>query len=129
MASSGIQHPSQPRQSRSALLGLRRCLRTGEAGWWMTNNEYQFLTAWQMHATAQEIVDVLSDAADLPRWWPSVYLRADVVEPGDDIGVGRVIDLWTKGWLPYTLRWRFTVVDSDPPRSFRLDADGDFVGR
>ena len=43
-------------------------------------------------------------------------------------GSARVIDLWTKGWLPYTLRWRFRVTESDPPRTFSLEAAGDFVG-
>jgi hypothetical protein len=53
----------------------------------------------------------------------------DVVEEGDERGLGKVVDLWTKGFLPYTLRWRFTVTESDPPHGFRLDANGDFVGR
>jgi hypothetical protein len=80
-------------------------------------------------AAAEEIVDVLGDAAALSRWWPSVYLKATVVEPGDERGLGRVVDLHTKGWLPYTLRWRFRVTESNPPRGFAIEASGDFVGR
>jgi len=95
----------------------------------MGSNDYQFLTVWRVHATPQEVVDILSDASDLPRWWPSVYLEARVIETGDATGVGRVVDLWTKGWLPYTLRWRFRVTESDTPRTFSLEAEGDFVGR
>ena len=95
----------------------------------MARNDYQFLTVWRVHATPQEVVDVLSDASDLPRWWPSVYLEARVIEDGEATGVGKVIDLWTKGWLPYTLRWRFRITESDPPRTLSLDAAGDFVGR
>ena len=95
----------------------------------MARNDYQFLTTWRVHATPQEVVDVLSDASDLPRWWPSVYLEAKVIEDGDPTGVGRVVDLWTKGWLPYTLRWRFRVTQSDTPRTFALEAAGDLVGR
>jgi hypothetical protein len=34
-----------------------------------------------------------------------------------------------QGFLPYTLRWRFRVTKSDLPTGFRLDAEGDFVGR
>jgi hypothetical protein len=92
-------------------------------------NEYRFVTTWQIDATPDEISAVLGDAADLARWWPSVYLRVRVLEEGDDRGVGKVVDLWTKGFLPYTLRWRFTVTESDPPNGFRLEATGDFVGR
>lgn len=92
-------------------------------------NEYAFLTTWMVPATPEEVVDVLGDAEALARWWPSVYLTATVVEPGDERGLGRVVDLYTKGWLPYTLRWRFRVTESDPPRGFAIEATGDFVGR
>ena len=91
--------------------------------------EYAFLTHWRLRATAQEVSDVLSDALSLPRWWPSVYLEVKELSPGDPAtNVGRVIDLYTKGWLPYTLRWRFTVTESTPPNGFKLVAEGDFVG-
>ncbi len=95
----------------------------------MAANDYRFLTTWRIAATPDEISDVLGDAAALGRWWPSVYLRVRVLEDGDDRGLGKVVDLWTKGFLPYTLRWRFTVTESDPPHGFRLEASGDFVGR
>jgi polyketide cyclase/dehydrase/lipid transport protein len=91
--------------------------------------EYAFLTRWRLPATAQEAWAVLTDPLSLPRWWPSVYLEVKELSPGDPTtNVGRVIDLGTKGWLPYTLRWRFTITESDPPHGFTLVADGDFVG-
>ncbi len=96
----------------------------------MASNDYHFTTTWHVAATADEITAILGDAAALARWWPSVYLEVGVPEAGDpDTGLGKVVDLYTKGWLPYTLRWRFTVTESDPPRGFRLEATGDFVGR
>jgi hypothetical protein len=91
--------------------------------------EYAFLTHWRLRGTAREVSDVLGDALALPRWWPSVYLDVKELAPGDPAtGKGRVIELFTKGWLPYTLRWRFTVTESDPPNGFKLVAEGDFVG-
>lgn len=95
----------------------------------MPANAYHFVTTWRIAATPAEISAVLGNAAELPRWWPSVYLTARVLDEGDERGVGKVVDLWTKGFLPYTLRWRFTVTESDPPHGFRLEATGDFVGR
>jgi hypothetical protein len=92
-------------------------------------NDYHFVTTWRIPATPAEITDVLGDAESLARWWPSVYLEVAVLEPGDANGLGKVVELWTKGFLPYTLRWRFRVTESDPPTGFRLDAEGDFVGR
>jgi hypothetical protein len=95
----------------------------------MAANDYHFLTTWRIAATPDEITSVLGDAEALARWWPSVYLEVRVLEPGDAAGLGKIVDLWTKGFLPYTLRWRFKVTESDPPTGFRLDAEGDFVGR
>jgi len=95
----------------------------------VASNEYHFITAWRIAATPEEISAVLGDAPDLARWWPSVYLTVTEVATGDERGVGKVVDLWTKGFLPYTLRWRFTVTESEPPTGFKIEADGDFVGR
>ena len=94
----------------------------------MPTNDYAFLTHWRARATAQEVSDTLGDALSLPRWWPAVYLAVDEVEPGEPNGVGRVIALHTRGWLPYTLRWSFRVSASREPHGFTLEAWGDFVG-
>jgi hypothetical protein len=94
----------------------------------MATNEYHFLTDWRVQGTTQEVSDILEDALDLPRWWPSVYLEVEELEPGDERGVGRVIGLLTKGWLPYTLRWKFRITESNHPRGFSLRAFGDFEG-
>ena len=95
----------------------------------MATNDYHFVTTWRIPASPDEISAVLSDAAGLASWWPSVYLRVRVVDEGDHRGIGKVVDLWTKGFLPYTLRWRLTVTESDPPDGFSLAASGAFVGR
>lgn len=91
--------------------------------------EYAFLTRWRVHATADEVFDVLADPLALPRWWPAVYLDVKELKPAaQPDGVGRVIGLYTKGWLPYTLRWNFTVTESKRPAGFKLVAHGDFEG-
>lgn len=77
----------------------------------------------------EEVSEVLSDPLEFPRWWPSVYSSVKPVEAGGANGVGRVYELHTKGWLPYTLRWRFTITDSNRPHGLALAASGDFVGR
>ena len=61
-------------------------------------NEYHFVTRWRVRGSVEEILQILSNAEDLKRWWPSVYL--DVKQRDDGI-----VELFTKGWLPYTLRW------------------------
>ena len=95
----------------------------------MATNEYHFITNWRVEGTVNEVSDILRDATGLPRWWPSVYLGVEEEEPGDGDGVGKVVSLFTKGWLPYTLRWKFRVTESNYPYGFALEAWGDFVGR
>lgn len=95
----------------------------------MSTNTYHFITHWRVRGTLDEINTVIGDAPGLTRWWPSVYLDVKELAPGDARGVGKVIGLYTKGWLPYTLRWQFTVTESRHPNGFTLVATGDFVGR
>lgn len=92
------------------------------------SNEYAFTTHWRVQSTCQEISDILGNGPDLVRWWPSVYLDVQEVEAGDANGLGKVIKLHTKGWLPYTLRWQFRVTENRAPYGFSLEAWGDFVG-
>lgn len=95
----------------------------------MTSNEYHFVTSWRIEGTCEEVSDILKNATDLPRWWPSVYLRVEEMKTGDKDGIGKEVDLYTKGWLPYTLRWQFRVTESRHPYGFSLEAWGDFNGR
>lgn len=90
--------------------------------------QYEFLTVWRVPGSIQEVRAVLGDAEALPRWWPSVYLAVDVVEGGGADGVGRTLDLYTKGWLPYTLRWRLRVTEPVTDAGFALEASGDLEG-
>jgi hypothetical protein len=95
----------------------------------MSSNAYRFITHWQVESTLEEINAILSNAPDLARWWPSVYLDVQQLAPGDADGVGKVVSLVTKGWLPYTLRWQFRVTRNSYPHGFELEAFGDFIGR
>ena len=95
----------------------------------MSSSSYHFVTSWRVRGTAEEVFDILDDAPDLPRWWPSVYLDVRELEPGDARGIGKVVSLHTKGWLPYTLRWQFRATEKVYPKRLALEAWGDFVGR
>jgi hypothetical protein len=86
-------------------------------------NEYVFLTRWRLEKTSiEEVSEILDDAEALPRWWPSVYLEVHKLPDG-------TVGLYTKGWLPYTLRWQFRITDRRGPHGFSLEARGDLVGR
>jgi uncharacterized protein YndB with AHSA1/START domain len=94
----------------------------------VAGNHYDFFTRWRVTATCGEVYEVLMDGEGLARWWPSVYLDVKTLAPGVDAGLGKVISLSTKGWLPYTLHWRSEIVEVRPPNGFALKAHGDFEG-
>ena len=91
-------------------------------------SEYHFITRWRMEATCEEVYRILEDVDSLSRWWPSVYLDVQVLKAGAPGGVGKLVELHTKGWLPYTLRWKFRVTETRFPNGFSLIAFGDFDG-
>jgi Polyketide cyclase / dehydrase and lipid transport len=90
--------------------------------------DYHFVTVWRVPGSTREVADILGDAEALPRWWPSVYIDVSEVSPGGADGRGRVVDLLTKGWLPYTLRWTLTAIEPVTEEGFSIRAGGDFVG-
>lgn len=92
------------------------------------STDYEFVTVWRVPGTREEVVTVLGDAAALKRWWPSVYLTVTPIAPGGPDGVGATFDLHTKGWLPYTLKWRLTVSEPVTLDGFALTAEGDLNG-
>ena len=114
-------------------------MRTGErAGSWrrrvkpcgrVAENSYHFVSHWRVRGTCEQVADLLERVGDWPRWWPAVYLSVEILKPGGAHGIGEEVALFTKGWLPYTLRWRFTVVQARYPHGFTIEARGDFVGR
>jgi len=95
----------------------------------MASNDYHFITHWKVEGTVEEVSKILEDTTSLVRWWPAVYLEAQVFDPGDQTGRGKVVGLKTKGWLPYTLSWKFRLMESRHPYGFSLEVWGDFVGR
>ncbi len=89
----------------------------------MPDTSFTLRSHWLVPATIEEVAAILSEPERLPDWWPAVYLAVEVIAPGDARGVGRSVAFHTRGFLPYTLRWRGTVVESDRPA--RLDHRGD----
>lgn len=94
----------------------------------MKTSDYHFITHWHVEATAEEVYDIISNADKLSEWWPSVYLSVKTVEKGGEGGINKLVSLYTKGWLPYTLKWQFRVIKIQRPTTLAIEAIGDFVG-
>lgn len=95
----------------------------------MASQDYHFITHWKVTSDGMQVYKIIDNPIDLTRWWPNVYLEAHEIEPGDENGIGKVVSLLTKGWLPYTLRWQFRATEKILGQRLALDAFGDFVGR
>jgi hypothetical protein len=91
--------------------------------------EFKIPTRWLVKGSADEVYDLISKPEDFVRWWSDVYLRVEEVEPGDENGIGRVHDLHTRGWLPFTLVWQSRVIEARKPVRLVIEALGDLEGR
>lgn len=49
----------------------------------MPANDFRFTTHWRVESIVAEVAEILANAPDLARWWPSVYLEVRQLEPGD----------------------------------------------
>jgi hypothetical protein len=89
---------------------------------------FHFITNWVVQASEAEVYQIIKDTDHLTDWWPSVYLQVHTIENGNALGLGKKVDLYTKGFLPYTLSWRFEVTDVIPNQRLALRAYGDLNG-
>jgi uncharacterized protein YndB with AHSA1/START domain len=70
---------------------------------------------------------VLRDNDHWQDWFPA--LRAvRVVEPGDEDGVGAVLEATVRGRLPYALVFRVRITEVEAPRLLVLTSVGDLEG-
>ena len=95
----------------------------------MSISDYHFISRWRVEGTCEEVWAVIENVEDLRRWWPATYLDVRVLEEGDERGVGKLVQLHTRGYLPYSLRWQFRVTDARRPYGSTLEAVGDLRGR
>jgi len=87
----------------------------------MAARDYVLASTWTVGATPDEVLEILNDAAALPRWWGTVYLAVSP-EPK------QIWRVHSRGWLPYTLRWRFRPTPPPPGVALALEAWGDLEG-
>jgi hypothetical protein len=92
------------------------------------SNRYSFLSRWRVEGTPEEVFPIMADWTEMPRWWPSVVLRVDVLRPGDADGVGKLVQLCTHGWLPYVVRSQVEIVERTFPHRLRCRTGGELRG-
>lgn len=92
-------------------------------------NSYHFISRWRIKGRVEEVFEIIGQPLEYPRWWPSVYLNVRPISPPKADGTGRRVSFFTRGFLPYTLRWEATTREVVVPTRIVVDATGDFEGR
>ncbi len=94
----------------------------------MPANDFDLSSTWRVLGSPAEAYDLLTEVAALPLWWPAAVLDALALEPGDENGIGRVVRLRVRGWLPLTLFFHAAMETADRPHGFSLRVWGDVNG-
>jgi uncharacterized protein YndB with AHSA1/START domain len=89
--------------------------------------EYQFLTTWCIDAPIEAVFDVLNDSPGYPRWWKGV-VGVEVLEAGDEIGVGELDHFTWRSVLPYSLGFDLRVTRVKRPYLIEGYASGELEG-
>lgn len=94
----------------------------------LARNEYRFVNRWRLRATLDEVAAILQEPQEFRHWWPAAWLDYEPIADGDANQIGARFGYRVKGWLPYSLRLTFTVVERDAPHTFAVRSEGDLVG-
>ncbi len=88
---------------------------------------YEFLTTWCVDAPIETVFEVIRDSAGYPRWWKGVQ-GVELLEPGDDIGLGELNHFTWRSVLPYSLGFDLRVTRVERPYVIEAHAAGELEG-
>jgi len=91
-------------------------------------NDYRFVTEWTFEASVDRVFPWISRPLDYPRWWPEVFVTAKDITAGASDGVGQVLEVRTRLWLPSILRHQATIVEVAAPIRMSFETTGGFGG-
>ena len=95
----------------------------------MAAQDFDFLTKWRFDdCDIQEVADILEDITSMPRWWPQLWRTVTIVKAGTGHSLGQIAACECRAYLPYTLRFTYTVVEERYPNGSTISATGDLVG-
>jgi len=88
---------------------------------------YEFLTTWCVDARIEPVFDLLKNSIRYPRWWKGV-VSVEVLEPGDELGVGELDRFTWRSVLPYSLGFDLRVTRVQRPHLIEGHATGELEG-
>jgi len=89
---------------------------------------YEFLTTWCLEpAGIDDVFEVLNDSGAYPEWWRGVT-AVEVLEAGDERGVGKLARFSWRSLLPYTLVFDLRTTQIARPHRIEGNASGELEG-
>jgi hypothetical protein len=89
---------------------------------------YEFLTTLCFEdAPIDEAFDLLRDSAKYPQWWRGVKCT-EMLETGDESGLGEISRFDWRSVLPYTLSFELVVTRLERPHLIEGQASGELEG-
>lgn len=88
---------------------------------------YTFETTWRLRAPLESVWRAIADCERWPSWWRGVE-RVDLLQPGDEHGIGARYRLTWRSKLPYTLTFDTEVVRVEPMALIEGHATGELEG-
>lgn len=88
---------------------------------------FQLVTRWQIDAPVDRVWDALLLVRDWPTWWKG-FRSVDVLDPGQESGVGMKIRQSWRSLLPYTLVLELEIARVERHRLLEGRASGDMAG-
>ncbi|MEM7069336.1 MAG: hypothetical protein AAF478_10680 [Pseudomonadota bacterium] len=83
---------------------------------------------WSLHGQITDLQETLSNPQSILEWWPEAFMRSEIVHNGHENGIGRVVRVHTKGWMPHSFQFLIKLVEVSGTERIILETQGDFDG-
>jgi len=93
----------------------------------MPSTRFHLVTEWQVEAPLDRVWALLVAPQDWPGWWRAVE-RVELVEPGDEDGIGALRRMTWKTALPYSLAFSMRTTRVEAMRLIEGRASGELDG-
>lgn len=89
--------------------------------------KYSFVSEWKIPAPMESVWDAITRPEDWPRWWRGVEAVVEL-EPGDALGLGRLLRYTWKSELPYKLEFNMRTTRIEQYSVYAGTAEGELQG-
>ena len=93
----------------------------------MSSSSFHLVTEWRLDAPVERVWALLTAVDDWPSWWRAVK-RVELLEPGDENGVGARRRMTWKTALPYSLSFEMRSTRAEPMTRLEGRASGELDG-